>query len=169
MRRPTATSITLLLTALLGGCVNLYKPPQGERTAELTLWVSRNIHPGSYVLAQAFANERCDAHPAGTRLAFFPDSKSATPNRKTIRIDTDRDFVLTYHFTLPANRSMHCETTAAFRPQPAGRYVARFMVEERGCRIVVEPQSATGLDAAGWAAQIKLHQVEPVCFDGYTG
>lgn len=163
-----AVSILGILT--MGGWILHHAIPPDVPAATLRMSVGE-IPKGSFMFVQAFANDACERHPDGVRLAFFGtrrlQGKSDPHDGVERRVRAGQPIVVSYIFQAGApgfTETLECRNTVSFVPQVNASYRLHYEMEPGHCTV-----SVGRLDGAGPKAVDGLRSVDPGCEDGLRG
>lgn len=123
------------------------------------------------MLVQAFANEACERHPDGVRLAFFGtkrlQGKSDPHEGVERRVRAGQPIVVSYIFQAGAagfTDTLRCRNTVSFVPLFDGRYRLHYEMDSEMCEV-----SVLRVDGQDPKAIEGLHGVDSPCNDIFRG
>ena len=129
------------------------------------------IPKGSYIVVQAFANEACERHPDGARLAFFGTKRlqrrSDPHDGVERRVRAGHPIVVSYIFQARAagfTDTLRCRNTVSFVPRLDGRYRLHYEMDFERCEV-----SALRVDGHDPNAIDGFHRVDRPCNDMLRG
>src|SRR6266705_2592309 len=113
----TLKALLLATSVLATGCATKFEPPRSPNEARLTTAVDYGGRTIGIVRVQAFADEKCQRHPFGVRVATFANhGERAEP--KSVSLPADVPLVLTFSVDINAVVTyVSCRATQAFTPR----------------------------------------------------